>query len=443
MDDQVRNLLVSNSLLLERLSLLQGKTHGGKRDLYKVFGYDQNVTPDQFRSRYERGDIATRIATAYPDAVWSNPPEILDEEEVQDYSEFEKKFIALAKTLKLWHYIHRADILAQLGRYSVLFVGVADGQTDLKLPIQPGLPKFLMPFGETHAEISEVESDPQNERYGKPKMYKLTVTSSDGKGEHTIDVHASRVIHIAERLLDNDTYGMSIFKPIINRLQDLDKIIGGGSEVWWLNARGGLHVNADKDVTISNPTAVKDQIEEYLHKLSRVITTQGMDVKSLAQSVASPKDQVSVTLDVLAGATGIPKRILIGSERGELASTQDQDNWASRVEERRQLFCGPCVLEPLVNFFISIGALPDPKEFTIKWPDLVTPSDQTKAEIAFKKTSALVAYGNSVGADQVIPPQQFVEEILGEEYREIDILKSKSEEDVEIDEEEELNQDDR
>ena len=433
MDDQVKNLLFTNSLLLDRIALGQGKSHEGKRDLYKVFGYEQNIKPEHYRSKYERGDIASRIASAYPDAVWSNPPEILENDEIQDDTEFEKQFKKLAKKLKLWHYVHRADVLAQIGRFSVLFVGVADGQTDLTQPVGTGAPQFLMPFGETHAEISAVESDPTNERYGKPKLYKLTTTSSDGEGETTINVHASRVIHIAERLLDNDTYGISILKSIYNRLQDLEKVLGGGAEVWWMNARGGLHINADKDVTIANPEELKNQIDEYVHKLTRVIRTQGMDVNTLSQTTTSPKDIVSAILDLISGATGIPKRILVGSERGELASSQDQDNWASRVNERRQLFCEPCIVDQILEFFFKIGAIKDIENPIVQWPDLITPSEEKKAEIAVKKASALATYANSIAADQVITPQQFVEEILCEEYREDDLLKMQADEDAEID----------
>ena len=37
---------------------------------------------------------------------------------------------------------------------------------------------------------------------------------------------------------------------------------------------------------------------------------------------------------MISAETGIPKRILTGSERGELASSQDRDNWFERYPER-------------------------------------------------------------------------------------------------------------
>lgn len=435
MDEQISELLKANSLLLDRMKFEGGKTHGGKRDLYEIFGYKKNLQPEDFRDQHERGHIASRIVTAYPDAVWSNPPELVEDEESQDDTEFEKQFKKLAKDLNLWHYLHRADVLAQLGRFSVLFIGIADGQDDLTQPAGTGAPTYLMPFGETNAEIKTFDRDVKSERYGKPLIYSLTVDTADGEGgSETIEVHASRCIHIAERLLDNDVYGTSILKAIFNKLEDLEKVSGGSAETFWTNARGGLNVNADKDVEITDAEDLKKQIDNYIHKLTRVIRTQGMDVKTLDQQVNSPKDQASMLLDLISGTTGIPKRILVGSERGELASSQDEDNWASRVDERRELFCGPCVLKQLVDTFVKLGALKEVEEWQVKWPQLITLSDEKKAEIATKKAQALSTYANSVGADSIITPEQFVVEILDEEYREDDLLKMQDDEDDDIDE---------
>lgn len=439
MNESIEELIRTNHLLLERLKFEGGKfeggtTHGGDRDLYEIFGYKRYIKPYEYRFMYERGHVASRIATAYPDAVWSNPPQIIEDEESQDDTEFEKQFKELAKKTKLWHYIHRADTLAQLGRFSVLYFGVADGK-EITEPVGTGKIDYMMPFGETHAEIQTTVTDKKDPRYGMPETYCLTIDSETSDGDlETITVHASRCLHIAERLLDNNIYGTSILKPIFNKLEDLEKVSGGGAEVWWMNSRGGLNINADKDAEIVDPEDVKQQIDEYLHKLTRVIRTRGMDVRTLDQNTSSPRDQVSVLLELISGSSGIPKRILVGSERGELASTQDEDNWASRVDERRTLFCEPCVMTPLIDFFIQIGALKEPKQWAIEWPDLITLSDEKKASIAVNKATALATYSNAIGADMVIPPEQFIEEILCEEYREEDIRKAQEQENKEIDE---------
>jgi hypothetical protein len=147
-----------------------------------------------------------------------------------------------------------------------------------------------------------------------------------------------------------------------------------------------------------------------------------MDVKTLEFSIHDPDMHVSTILDLISGTTGIPKRILVGSERGELASSQDENNWVSRVIERRDNFCEPIVLRTFIDKMILIGALPSVKEYYINWPDLVVPSNLDRAKIAVDKSSAIATYVNSLGGDTIIPPKQFVEEILGMPYLEEDLV---------------------
>jgi methionyl-tRNA formyltransferase len=58
--------------------------------------------------------------------------------------------------------------------------------------------------------------------------------------------------------------------------------------------------------------------------MERYIKTQGIDIQSLSSPVANPADHVAVQLQFISGITRIPLRILTGSERGELASVQDE-----------------------------------------------------------------------------------------------------------------------
>jgi hypothetical protein len=112
---------------------------------------------------------------------------------------------------------------------------------------------------------------------------------------------------------------------------------------------------------------IKKTMQDYMHQLSRTIYSRGADVKLLNMPVADPSNHVSVILDLIAGSTGIPKRILIGSERGELSSSQDENNFINRVEERQQNFAEPVILRKVVDRFIALGALPDPKGYDVIW----------------------------------------------------------------------------
>ena len=130
--------------------------------------------------------------------------------------------------------------------------------------------------------------------------------------------------------------------------------------------------------------------------------------------ISDPSNHVSILLDLIAGTTGIPKRILIGSERGELASTQDETAWNSRVDERRRNYAEPMILRPFIDRLIDLSVLPEPKGgYVIDWPSIFAPSEETQAKIAETKAKALNAYMLAPGADMILPPAMFLKLILG------------------------------
>jgi hypothetical protein len=52
---------------------------------------------------------------------------------------------------------------------------------------------------------------------------------------------------------------------------------------------------------------------------------------------------------LISAGTGIPQRVLMGSEQGKLAAKQDRANWDNRVTDRQTDFAGPLVLRPFVR----------------------------------------------------------------------------------------------
>ena len=95
-------------------------------------------------------------------------------------------------------------------------------------------------------------------------------------------------------------------------------------------------------------------------------------------------------VNLISGTTGIPTRILLGSEAGQLASEQDRANWAERIDERRTLFCGPRILEPLADRFQEMGVL---SEGTVEfeWPPAFI---QNPLEIGQTQAQTARAIGN-------------------------------------------------
>ena len=66
-----------------------------------------------------------------------------------------------------------------------------------------------------------------------------------------------------------------------------------------------------------------------------------------------------------------PVLVDLASEIGQLASTQDRDNWLSLVIGRRTEFAEPCIIRPFVDRCIEYGVLPATKDdYSVKWEDL-------------------------------------------------------------------------
>jgi hypothetical protein len=362
--DNKRGLNVLSSLL-SRVGLtgLLGQVFGGKRDYYDVFGYDRILVTDKMWEMYHRGGIAHRIIHAYPDAVWARAPELY----ITGNDVWNAAWDTLVKTTKFWDAIRKVDVLAGLGRYAVILVGT--NQANLVGPLRKGARiTYLQPYSEINAAISEWERDPTSPRFGLPLFYtiypnKNRQTVATGTSVAPIagsfKVHYSRIWHIARGALESPVYGIPRYAPIWNYLYDLTKIVGSSAESYWMTAYQGLHLNVDPEVDMNEDDAedLSDEADEYQHGLRRIIRTRGVEVKQLGSKVADPKGAFDVVLTLISGTTGIPKRILLGSEAGQLASGQDRANWAERVEEERANHAQPNVIYPILEWMMNYGVM--------------------------------------------------------------------------------------
>lgn len=406
-----------------RLASALGFTHGGKRDLYEVFGYPPVLTVENFILMYTRSGIATRIIRAFSQATWRDPFVVYDDAgsssdpKSKDYSPFVEAVENLFEKFNVNSVLERVDRLSSLGRYGVLFVGFRDGgRNDQPVTRAPLL--FLQPYVESGVNITQYETDVKNERFGKPILYSLSPTSLlDGSNtvmRQSVSAHWSRCIHVVEWLDQDEVYGLPRLQPIYNYLVDLEKVVGGSAETFWLNAREGLSLTADPDANITDTQLkeMKKQAEEYQHQLRRIFALQGISVDTLQAEVADLSPNVDKLLDLIAGTVGIPKRILIGSERGELSSDQDENNWAARIAERRVGYAAPRILKPLIQLLVDTGNLPEPQGmWGVEWPDEAQ-TPEKEANIASVKSTILNNYLSIPGADLIVPVEEFRSKFL-------------------------------
>ncbi len=381
--------------LVQRVQLAAraGLQHGSERDLYKTFGYQRHVRVEDILSKYERQDIVARIVDAPPKATWAGAPIVRGESE-----EFARIWKRLVRRHKLWTVFQRADRMAAMGRYSGILIGFNDGQ-EAEQPVNRSDNLdilYLQVIGEHNTTITQFETDDRQPRFGKPKSYNIQfddpaskqVVGSDVRAEEfrSLHTHWERVLHITENPLHDDTFATPRVLKIYNLLDDLLKVAGGTSETYWLTSNRGMQADVDKDMDLSEEDAkdLSDELDEYMHELRRIIRTRGVKVNSLGADTPSPGETFDMLLSLIAGAEGIPKRVLMGSEQGSLASEQDRANWADRIDERKADFAQPGILEPFIDRLIDVGILPD-EEYDIEWPDSFKMSPLERAQTMAQK----------------------------------------------------------
>lgn len=394
-------------------------TYDGNRDLYQVLGYPTQLTYNgHYFPKYIRQDIAKAVIDRPVRAAWRGGLTIKQKDSKGKESAIEKAWNELELKHKLHTIFMRVDKLTGIGRYGVLLLGLNDVKKieDWALPVAGRSNKleFIKPLGESSAKISTYEVNVNSSRYGKPVLYNITVTEESG-ASFTTPVHYTRIVHITEDLLESEVMGTPCLESVFNRLCDLEKIIGGDAEMFWRGARPGFQGKIDKDFTITPDSEkdLQDQFDEYENKLRRFLLMEGVDVKEFKQQIADPSKNVDVQISMISAVKGIPKRILMGSERGELSSASDKEEWNLWVQSRREEHMEPDIVRPLVDKFIEYGILPKTDQYIVHWDELFAMSPKEKAEIAQTIANAIRYYTATPTAEYILPKQIFLKKLLG------------------------------
>jgi len=436
----ILNKIFANSVIQSRMSYGNTKTFNGLRDPYQALGYPQvgQISYSEYFAKYLRQDIASAIIDKPVYGAWREAPIIRTEGVDEEQDSFKQAWDELNNKFKLINMFQRLDKLAGLGKYAVLYFGVQDGSQEAgEELIRASKLLYIQPYSEDNAPIKAMDMDRTSERYALPETYGLkTVTISGGQVDYNSTnetrVHHSRLLHVADNLLENNVFGIPRLEKIYNRLLNLELIVGGSAEMFWQGAFPGLAFNVQEGYELGEPelTALEEEIKKYVHNMERYMKLNGIDVNNLSSQVVDPLNHIEAQLKMISIATGIPKRILEGSERGELASSQDTKAWNNYCDNRRTTFCEHEILRPTVDKLIDIQVLPEPQggEYTVEWPDLDAPSDKDKAEVGKIRSEAIRSYTATPDAQLLFPLRSYLTDILDMSPEKIERIMQESEE---------------
>jgi hypothetical protein len=441
---QILEALLSRARLAAKL----GYQYGTNRNLYEALGYKVDLIYDDYAVKYERQDIAKAVINRPVEATWNGEFGIIEADE-ENETALEKAWQEIDEKMHFKQVFSRLDKLASLGTFGVLFIGFDDvtNVNDLKNPVRLGRKRllYLKPLGQGSATVNSWDQDSKSPRYGLPNIYDIVLKNPGGTSSQTVQAHFSRIIHVPGEVLESETDGVPALQCVYNRLDDLEKIVGGSGEMFWRGARPGFSGNVDKEATLGDTEKedMEDQIDEYEHNLRRILLLEGIDLKALQSQVSDPVGHIDAQIQMISAVTGIPKRILVGSERGELSSSQDQDSWLQMIKSRRENYAELQIVRPFVDRLIEFGILPKAaKTYSVKWQDLFAMSEKEQADIGKVRAESIASYVNAPGAEVIFPQAAFYRNCLGLPPDEIDLITEESKQ-AEKDEEKQVAEEER
>lgn len=409
---------VLNALSSLRRSTLDKLLSTNDRDIDYECGHPTQITSTDYAGMYARFGIAKRAVNLLPDECWKVSPVIYETEDETE-TEFEKAVKELQDHSQIFHYLHRIDRLSGVGKYGLLLLGVNDGKSlDQPMESSDGMELiYLRAFQESVVEVNQYDRDPTSPRYGHPISYSIQFEEEDSGIMNARGVHWSRVIHVADNREMSEVFGIPRMELIYNYLLDAKKISASSSEMFWKGAFPGFALTLD-DTTGNvelDTDSVKDEMEKYMNSLQRYMTLTGLKIQPLSPQVSSPKTHLEVQMDLITTSLGVPHRIFYGSERGELASSQDAKAWNGRLSQRQADYLEPMVIRPFFDRLVEMGILPEPAQaYVVDWPPFTERDEKDKAAVAETRTNALSKYVAG-GVDTLIPPYHYLTVILGME----------------------------
>ncbi|AXF52976.1 MAG: protein of unknown function DUF1073 [Caudoviricetes sp.] len=340
------------------------------------YGFPDHIDGDMLENMWRRGGVAYGAVSKLVSNCWKTNPTVVEggeENTATKESAIEAQFAKWAKDHRLWKAFRRADELRLVRRFSALILFYADDLKDWAKPVPKGKPLVEVRAVSSKAlKIGETDS-----ATGRPLYWNYTETTIQGAAAGVKQIHPDRIFILGDYA--NDALGW--LEPVYNDLVSLEKLCGGGGESFLKNASRQLAMEFDKDVDLAAIAQahgvplqeLQEVFQEVAQDLNRgndtVVAIQGGRVTPLVSAVPDPSPIYNTNLQNIAAGVDIPAKIIVGSQTGERASTEDREYFNARCQARRVSE----LTDEIQDFLAKIGAagaFEFPAEITIAWDDL-------------------------------------------------------------------------
>lgn len=350
------------------------------------YGYPSVVDFSMLYNLYSRGGLAFGAVEKLVALCWKTNPWVIQGDDNSDKESPWEVAVKKITNVAFWRALKEADRRRLVGRYSAVLLRIADNQLWDK-PAGAGKLVGLVPAWANQLTPGTIDIDTWSENYGKPVDWQYTA------GSESFKVHPSRIFILG----DWSENAIGYLQPVFNDFINVEKLSGGSGESFLKNAARQMNINFDKDVRLSEIASAHGVKPQDLHKvfddatrglnigIDTMLMTQGATVTPMVASMPDVEKPYDVSVSNIASGVNMPKRILIGSQSGERASTEDREEFNATGQSRR---IGDLSFEftQLIQHLQTIKVVPAMEDFSIAWDDLTTPTDA--ARLANAKTLA-------------------------------------------------------
>ena len=143
---------------------------------------------------------------------------------------------------------------------------------------------------------------------------------------------------------------------------------------------------------------LSEEVERFTNNWSDVMRLSGVSAKVLTTQHADPVGTVRVALQAIAGATGIPMRILTGEGAGQLAGNEDKESYNQLISDRQNLVCTDW-FAGVYEVLERAGMLEVPFEADIEWPVASALNEKDQSDIHERNSIAFKNVTESLGTE--------------------------------------------
>jgi hypothetical protein len=376
--------------------------------LYSDFGWPQAITFANYYQMYQRNGLAYAAIIRPIETCWQEYPELLEKEDTHDKTPLEKQIAERFEEINFWSVLAKADEYSRIGEYAGVIFRFADGKT-LDQPVDSkslGLNGLVevVPAMQGQLKPSERFSDPADTaNFGKVKMWQYNENGIiDGAENARMDnsmIHPDRV-HVWS--MNSSIFGKPVLEACFNDLLTLQKISGAGGEGFWKNAKANPIIQFGKDASMqkiaqalgavngagqADPALIADKLDEVIGDwqtgLDNTFALQDGEAKFNSIRMDDPEPHRLGALQSVAAAISCPLKILIGTQTGERASTEDAKEWNKTCNSRNTKMVKPNIRRIIRNKLVKYGVLPA-MDWYLLWSDLTESSTTEKFDIAGK-----------------------------------------------------------